>query len=92
MKQFSIDNRVSEAAKKESDFNYDSKYAFYRCYKEFEKFKRMVSTDSKHGELKEFYELLRDFRNHKLITIETKNRKNLINTLILTKKITIVKI
>ena len=37
---------------------------------------RMVSLDSKHGELKEFYKLLSDFKNHKPITNETKNRKN----------------
>ena len=54
---FSAANKVSKAAKNESDFNYDSKYAFYRFYRDFEKFKRMVSIDSKHSELKEFYEL-----------------------------------
>ena len=36
----------------------------------------MVSIDSKHGELKEFYKLLGDFKNHKPITNETKNCKN----------------
>ena len=36
----------------------------------------MVSLDSKHGELKEFYKLLIDFKNHKPTTNETKNRKN----------------
>ena len=36
----------------------------------------MLSIDSKHGELKEFYKLLSDFKNHKLVTAETKNRKN----------------
>ena len=38
----------------------------------------MVSINSKHGELKEFYKHLSDFENHKPITIETKNRKNII--------------
>ena len=75
---FSAVNKVSKAAKNESDFNYDSRYAFYRFYGDFEKFKRMVSIDSKHGELKEFYKLLSDLKNHKPITIETKNRKNII--------------
>ena len=42
----------------------------------FEKFKRMVSTDSKHSELKEFYKLLSNLKNHKSITTETKNCKN----------------
>ena len=36
----------------------------------------MVSIDSKHGELKEFYKLLSDFKNHKPVTIETKSCKN----------------
>ena len=38
--------------------------------------KRMLSIDSKHGELKEFYKLLSDFKNHKPVTAETKSRKN----------------
>ena len=36
----------------------------------------MVSIGSKQGELKELYKVLRDFKNHKLITTETKNREN----------------
>ena len=36
----------------------------------------MVSIDSRHCELKEFYKLLSNFRNHKPITTKTKNRKN----------------
>ena len=36
----------------------------------------MVSIDSKHGELKELYRLLRDFKKYKSITTETKNCKN----------------
>ena len=31
---------------------------------------------TKQGKLKEFYELLSDFKNHKSVIIETKNRKN----------------
>ena len=69
---FSAANKVRKAAKNESDFNYDSRYAFYRFYRDFEKFKRMVSIDSKHGELKEFYKLLSDFKIHKPMTTETK--------------------
>ena len=72
---FSAANKVSKAAKNESDFNYDFKYAFYKFYRDFKKFKRM-SLGSKYGELKEFYKLLSDFKNHKPITTETKNRKN----------------
>ena len=36
----------------------------------------MVLIDSKHGELKNFYELLSDFKNHKPITIKTISHKN----------------
>ena len=36
LKVFSAANRVSKAAKNESDFNYDSNYAFYRFYRDFE--------------------------------------------------------
>ena len=72
LNSFSAANKVSKAAKNESDFNYDSKYAFYRFYRDFEKFKRMVSIDSKHGELKKFCKLLSDFENHQPITIEKK--------------------
>ena len=72
---FSAANKVSKAAKNESDFNYDFKYAFYKFYRDFKKFKRM-SLGSKYGELKEFYKLLSDFKNHKPIITETKNHKN----------------
>ena len=76
LKVLSKVNKVSKPAKNKSDFNYDPKYAFYRFYSDFEKFERMVSLDSKHGELKEFYKLLSDFKNHKPITNETKIHKN----------------
>ena len=69
---FSAANKVSKAAKNESDSNYDSRYASYRFYRDFEKFKRMVLMESKHGELKEFYKILSNFKNHKPITTETK--------------------
>ena len=76
LKAFSTANRVSKTAKNQSDFNYDSRYAFYRFYRDFENFKRMVSIDSKYGELKEFYILLSDFKNHKPIATKTRNRKD----------------
>ena len=89
LKAFSTVNRVSHTAKNESEFNYNLKYAFHRIYKDFEKFKRMVPTDSKHAELKEFCKLLSDFKNKKSITNERKNRKNRIpkNVNQLTKKV-----
>ena len=49
---------------------------FYRFYRGSQKFKRMLSIDSKNGELQEFWELLSDFKNLKPATIETKNHKN----------------
>ena len=76
LKAFSTANRVSKTAKNQSDFNYDSRYAFYRFYRDFENFKRMVSIDSKYGELKEFYILLSNFKNHKPIATKTRNRKD----------------
>ena len=36
----------------------------------------MVSIDSNHDVLKVFDKLSSDFKNHKLVTAETKNRKN----------------
>ena len=48
---FSAANKVSKDAKNESGFSYDSRYAFYRFYRDIEKFKTMVSRGSKHGEL-----------------------------------------
>ena len=55
-----------KTAKNESNFNFDSKkYAFHKFYRHFKKFKRMASLDSKHGELKKFYELLSTFKDLK---------------------------
>ena len=34
-------NNVSKSSENESDFNYDSNYAFYKFYADFKKFKRM---------------------------------------------------
>ena len=39
-------------------------------YRDFENFKRILSVDSKHGKLIEFYKLLSDFKNHKPINNE----------------------
>ena len=58
---FSAAIKATKNAKNQSDFNYDSKYAFYEFYRDFERFKKMVSLDSKHDELKQFYKLLSDF-------------------------------
>ena len=65
-----------KAVKNKSDFNYDSRYAFYRFYRHFEKFNGMVSLDSKHFELKKFYKILSNFKDHKPTANGTKNRKD----------------
>ena len=36
----------------------------------------MASIESKHGELKDFYKLLSDFKDHRPIINETKNSRN----------------
>ena len=61
VKAFGPANKFSQAAKNESDFNYDSKYAFYKFYRDPEQFDKMVSLNTKCAELKEFHELVSDF-------------------------------
>ena len=69
---FSEANKVSKAAKNDSNYNYDSEYAFYEFYRDFKKFKRM-SLDSKYDEMSDFYTLLNAFiYTHKATNIETK--------------------
>ena len=57
-KPFQKDN-VKNIAKSESDFNYDGKYRFYKVYDEFEE----MSLDSKYNRVKEFTNLLTNFKN-----------------------------
>ena len=65
-KSFKKDN-VRNIANKESDFNYDSKYKFYRFYKQCDEFEEM-SLDSKlDNKMKEFTKLLNNFKNLKLL-------------------------
>ena len=69
---------MQPAAKNESDYNYDFKYAFYKFYRDFKKFKRM-SLGSKYGEMNDFYTVLNAFINtHEATTTETKDHKNII--------------
>ena len=73
---FSGANKVSKAAKNDSNYNYDSAYAFYKFYSDSEKFFKM-SQGSKYNEMIEFYTLLNPFINtHKTINTETNDRKN----------------
>ena len=62
-KSFKKDN-VKNIVNRESDFNYDSKYSFYRFYKESNEFKEM-SLDSKYNKMKKFTNLLTNFKNLK---------------------------
>ena len=65
---FSAANKVSKAAKNESDYNYDSKYAFYKFYRDFKKF---------YDEMNDFYALLNAFINtRETSTTETKDHKD----------------
>ena len=61
---------VKSVAKSRSDFNYDSKYAFFKFYKEFDEFEEM-SLDSKYNRMKEFNKLLINFKNLKTRKTET---------------------
>ena len=63
-------DEVKSVAKSKSDFNYDSKYAFYRFYKGYDDFDE-ISLDSKYNRMKEFNKLLISFKSLKT---KTKNR------------------
>ena len=72
-KSFKKDN-VKNIANRESDFNYDGKYKFYRFSKQYDEFEEM-SLDSKHKKMKEFKRLLNNFKNLKPIKQETQLKK-----------------
>ena len=57
-------DEVKSVAKSKSDFNYDSKYAFYRFYKGYDDFDE-ISLDSKYNRMKEFNKLLISFKSFK---------------------------
>ena len=65
-------DEVKSVAKSKSDFNYNSKYAFYRFHKGYDEFDEM-SLDSKYNRMKEFNELLISFKSLKT-NKQTKNR------------------
>ena len=52
---------VESVARSKSDFNYDSKHAFYRFYKGYDKFEK-ISLDSKYNKIKELNKLLSSFK------------------------------
>ena len=57
-------DEVKSVAKSKSDFNYDSKYAFYRFYKGYDEFKEM-SLDSKYNRMKDFHKRLISYKSLK---------------------------
>ena len=59
---FSATNKISNAAKNETDYNDDFKYAFYKFWRDFKKFK-IMSLGSKYDEINDFYALLNTFIN-----------------------------
>ena len=63
-------DEVKSVAKSKTDFNYDSKYAFYRFYKGYDEFKEM-SLDSKYNRMKDFNKLLISFKS-----LKTKKNRN----------------
>ena len=65
-------DEVKSVAKSKSDFNYDSKYAFYRFYKGYDEFKEM-SLDSKYNRMKDFNKLLISFKSLKTKKKEKRN-------------------
>ena len=67
-------DEAKSVAKSKSDFNYDSKYSFYRFYKRYHEFEQM-SLDSKYNRMKEFNKLLTSFKNVKTKKTETQLKK-----------------
>ena len=71
---FSVANKVGKAAKNESDYNYDTRFAFYRSYGDFERFiKRSIVF--KYSDMTEFRMLLDAFKIPKTASTESKERK-----------------
>ena len=77
-----LPNTLSEAIKagknvsNESDFYYNSTYNFRKHYRDFGKFKKMASVDSKLSELIKFFKLFRDFKDFKPPSDDAKKLKN----------------
>ena len=67
-------NEVKSIAKSRSDFDYDSKYAFFKFYKGYDEFEEM-SLNSKFNRMKEFNKLLINFKNLKTRKTETQLKK-----------------
>ena len=68
-------NKTSSYIKNESDYNYDNNFAFYKFYRDFQKFKDS-SLESKYNDISKFYRALNEFKNHKTNTGKKQLRKN----------------
>ena len=76
LNEFSGDYKVSNAAKNDSSYNYDSEHPFYKFYRDFKKLLKM-SLGSQYNDMIDFYTLLNAFTNtHKAINTETKDCKD----------------
>ena len=71
---FSKANKISRIAKNESEYNYNSKFAFSKFCKDFENFRKR-SGGSKYSNISKFYNLLDEFKKQNVITFETKEHK-----------------
>ena len=67
-------NKVSRSAKNESDYNYDTRFAFYRFCRDFERFLKR-SIESKYSDMTELHTLLDVFKIHKAASAETEECK-----------------
>ena len=65
---------VANISNKESDFNCDSKYKFYRFYKQHDDFED-ISLDFRHNNMKEFKRPLDNFKSLKPLKQETQLKK-----------------
>ena len=54
-------DKAKSGDKSKSDFNYDSNYRFYKCFRGYDEFKE-ISLDSRYNRIKEFHELLTNFK------------------------------
>ena len=74
LKLLSNTNKTSSYIKNESDYNYENNFAFYKFYRDFQNFKGR-SLESKCNDISKSYKILKEFKNHKTNTDETKQRK-----------------
>ena len=62
LKLLSNTNKTSSYIKNESDYNYDSNFAFYKFYRDFQSFKDR-SLESENNDISQFHRVLNEFKN-----------------------------